>query len=239
MQNFDAQIIRTAMILGDENIKKLQNSHVLVIGLGGVGSFSLEALVRAGVGSVTICDHDTIAVSNINRQLCALHSTVGKYKADVLNDRMLDINPNLNIRVIKEYYTKENRDMIFDTKYDYIIDAIDSVTSKIDLIVTAKEKNIPIISAMGTGNKLDPSRFEITDISKTSVCPLARVMRKELKDRKIYKHTVVFSTEIPMKPQNLDVIPQGKGNVPGSISFVPSSAGLLLSSHVIKKIIEI
>lgn len=233
------QIIRTQMILGEDALSKLENAHILVIGLGGVGSFALEALVRAGVGSVTICDHDTIAVSNINRQLCALHSTVGKYKADVLHERALDINPELNIRAIKSYYTPENRDEILDVNYDFIIDAIDSVTSKIDLIKTAYERKIPIISAMGTGNKLDPSRFQICDISKTSVCPLARVMRKELKERRIYKHTVLFSTEIPLKPVQLDAIPQGKGNVPGSISYVPSVAGLMLSGYVINKIVGI
>lgn len=231
------QNIRTEMLIGAENIEKLKNSHVLVIGLGGVGSFSVESLARVGIGSLTICDHDTIAVSNINRQLCALHSTVGKYKADVLHERILDINPKIQVHVIKKYYTAENRDEIFHQKFDYIIDAIDSVTSKIDLIKTAHEKNIPIISAMGTGNKLDPFNFEICDISKTSVCPLARVMRKELKSRKIYKHTVLFSTEIPKKPSQLDDIPQGKGNVPGSISFVPSVAGLMLSSHIINKIL--
>ncbi|MFI3226458.1 MAG: tRNA threonylcarbamoyladenosine dehydratase [Clostridia bacterium] len=231
------QSIRTEMLLGSDALLKLKNAHILVIGLGGVGSFSVEALARTGIGSLTLCDHDTIAVSNINRQLCALHSTVGKFKADVLNDRALDINPDLKIRVIREYYTAENRDEILDIKYDYIIDAIDSVTSKLDLIKTAHERNIPIISAMGTGNKLDPSKFEICDISKTSVCPLARVMRRELKNRKIYKHTVLFSKEIPLKPTQLDDIPQGKGNVPGSISFVPSTAGLMLAGYVIKQLI--
>lgn len=233
------QSIRTEMILGLEATKRLENAHILVIGLGGVGSFSVEALARAGVGSITICDHDTIAVSNINRQLCALHSTVGKFKADVLRDRALDINPDIKIRTIKQYYTEENRDEILDIQYDYIIDAIDSVTSKLDLIQTAHKRNIPIISAMGTGNKLDPSAFEICDISKTSVCPLARVMRRELKTRKIYKHKVLFSKEIPLKPTQLDDVPQGKGNVPGSISFVPSVAGLMLAGYVIRDILKI
>lgn len=232
------QIIRTEMILGNPAINKLENAHVLVIGLGGVGSFSLEALARAGVGSITICDHDTIAISNINRQLCALHSTVGMFKADVLCERMLDINPDIKIRVFKEYYTSENRDKILDINYDYIIDAIDSVTSKLDLIKTAHDREIPIISAMGTGNKLNPSAFEICDISKTSVCPLARVMRKELKNRGIYKHNVLYSKEIPIKPIQLDDVPLGKGNVPGSISFVPSVAGLMLAGHVINQIIN-
>lgn len=232
------QILRSLMILGEDNIKKIQNSHILVLGLGGVGSFSVEALARIGVGSLTLCDHDTIAISNINRQLCALHSTVGKYKADVLCDRVLDINPNCNVRVFKEYYNIETKELILDKKYDYVIDAIDSVTSKIDLIKTCHERNIPIISAMGTGNKLDPSQFEITTIEKTSVCPLARVMRKELKNRGIYKHEVLFSKEIPLSPIQMDEIPSGKGNVPGSVSFVPSVAGLMLAGHVIKKIIK-
>lgn len=232
------QSIRTEMLIGENGLENLSKANVLVIGLGGVGSYSVEALVRAGIGNLTICDHDLVSISNINRQLCALHSTVGQYKADVLKNRALDINPNVKIRAIKDYYTKDNRDEILDVKYDYIIDAIDSVTSKIDLIQTAYERNIPIISAMGTGNKLDPSKFEICDISKTSVCPLARVMRKELKTRKIYKHTVLFSTEIPQKPLQLDEIPQGKGNVPASISYVPSVAGLMLGGFVINKIIN-
>lgn len=234
----DRQFIRTEMILNDEQFDKIKSANVLIIGLGGVGGYALEAIVRAGVGSVTICDHDTISITNLNRQLCALHSTIGKYKADVLRERMLDVNPKLKIRVINEYYNKENHEKIIDVNYDYIIDAIDSVTSKIHLICTAKEKNIPIISSMGTGNKMSPERFEISDISKTSVCPLARVMRKELKNRNIYKHEVLFSTEVPATPTQLEKIPQGKGNVPGSISFVPPSAGLLLASHVIKKIMK-
>lgn len=233
------EIMRSLMILGEDNIEKIKKSHILVLGLGGVGGFSVEALARIGVGSLTICDHDTIAISNINRQLCALHSTVGEYKADVLCERILDINPNCNVRVIKEYYNENTRDIILDTKYDYVIDAIDSVTSKIDLIKSCKEQNIPIISAMGTGNKLDYTKFEITSIEKTSVCPLARVMRKELKNRGIYKHNVLYSTEIPLKPMQIDEIPKGKGNVPGSVSFIPSIAGLMLSGFVIKKIINI
>lgn len=231
------QNIRTQMILGEDALLKLYNSHILIVGLGGVGGYSLEALVRSGVGAITICDHDTVSLSNINRQLCALHSTIGEYKVDVLYKRALDINPNLEIRAFKKYYTKDNREEILDIKYDYIIDAIDSVTSKIDLIKSANDKKIPIISAMGTGNKLDPSKFEICDISKTSVCPLARVMRKELKKREIYKHKVLFSKEIPLKPIQLDDIPQGKGNVPGSISFVPSVAGLMISGYVINEIV--
>ncbi|MFI3114919.1 MAG: tRNA threonylcarbamoyladenosine dehydratase [Clostridia bacterium] len=231
------QNIRTQMILGENSLEKLRNSHVLIVGVGGVGGYSVEALVRSGVGSITICDHDTVSLSNINRQLCALHSTIGEYKVDVLYKRSLDINPNIKIRALKEYYTKDNRDEILDLEYDYIIDAIDSVTSKIDLIKSATSKNIPIISAMGTGNKLDPSKFQICDISKTSVCPLARVMRKELKNRGIYKHKVLFSTEIPRKPEQLDEIPDGKGNVPGSISFVPSVAGLMIAGYVINEIV--
>ena len=232
------QILRTLMILGEENIEKIKKANILILGLGGVGSFSTEALARICVGNLTLCDHDTISVSNINRQLCALHSTVGKYKADVLKDRVLDINPNANVRVIKEYYDLDTKNLILDTQYDYVIDAIDSVTSKIDLIKTCKERNIPIISAMGTGNKLDPFQFEITDIKKTSVCPLARVMRKELKNRGINSHTVLYSKEIPLKPQNLEEIPKGRGNVPGSVSFVPSIAGLMLASHIVREIIE-
>lgn len=238
MSNYDEQILRTKMIVGDDNIQKLKNARVLVVGLGGVGSYSLEAIARAGISNISICDHDTVSVTNINRQLCALHSTVGKYKTDVLAERILDINPEINLTIYKEYYSKDTKEEILSQKYDYIIDAIDSVTSKIDLIQTAKERKIPIISALGTGNKFDPTKFQIADITKTSVCPLARVLRKELKNRGIYKHTVVFSTEIPVKPMDLDEIPTGKGNVPGSISFVPSVCGLILASHVINEIIK-
>lgn len=238
MYTFDEQIIRTKMITSDKIVENLRNKKVLVIGLGGVGSFALEAIARAGIGNITICDHDTVSVSNINRQLPALHSTIGMSKAKVLANRVLDINPHVNLTVLEKYYTPENKNEIFIDNFDYIVDAIDSVTSKIDLIVTAKEKNIPIISALGTGNKFDPTKFEISDISKTTVCPLARVMRKELKSRGIYKHEVVFSTEVPKKPTQLDVIPDGKGNVPGSISFVPSVCGLILASHVINTFIN-
>ncbi len=237
MIDFNEQILRTTMIVGENSRDKIKALNILVVGLGGVGSYALEAIARVGVMNISICDNDVVAPTNINRQLCALHSTVGKYKADVLAERVLDINPNVNLTVFKEYYSDETKDIIINQNYDYIIDAIDSVTSKINLIQTAKERNIPIISALGTGNKFNPALFEITDISKTSVCPLARVMRKELKNRGIYKHTVVYSKEIPKKPENLDEIPEGKGNVPGSISFVPPVCGFLMASHVINSAI--
>ncbi len=228
--------LRTKMLLCQSGVDMLKNAHVLVLGLGGVGSYSAEALARAGVGSMTICDHDTISVSNINRQLCALHSTVGRKKCDVIAERISDINPDINLTVIDDFYSSANRDDFFSVKYDYIIDAIDSTSSKIDLICTSHALNIPIISSMGTGNKLDPTQFQITTLDKTSVCPLARIMRYELRKRNITKHEVLFSTEQPLVPLSLDAKAAGKHTVPGSVSWVPSCAGLMLAGHVIRKI---
>ena len=227
---------RTGLIIGDEGIEKLKNSNVIIFGVGGVGSFAAEAIARAGVGSMTIVDFDDVDITNINRQLPALHSTVGKYKVEVMKDRILDINPNININAIKDIYNKETSEKLLTEDYDYVIDAIDMVTSKIHLIETCKLKGLEIISSMGMGNKLDPTKIVVTDIYKTSMCPLAKVMRKELKDRKIKKLKVVYSTEQPQELKHK--IMNGKKITPGSISFVPSVGGLTIASVVINDLLN-
>jgi len=233
------QFLRTEFLLGDEGIDKLQGSHVVVFGVGGVGSFTVEALARAGVGKLTIVDFDVVDITNINRQLIALHSTIGKEKVWVLKNRLLDINPELEVEAWAEKVLPETVEEFFQQDYDYVVDAIDMVSSKLALIEFCVNHDIPIISSMGTGNKLDPSKLTVTDIHKTSTCPLARVMRYELKKRGVKKLEVVYSTETPIKP----IIPQNveigeKRSVPGSTSFVPSSAGLLLASVVVRNLIN-
>ncbi len=223
------QFSRTEALIGKENLEKLQNSKVAIFGLGGVGTYVLEGLARAGVGNLILVDNDTISESNLNRQIIALKSTIGKYKVEVAKERVLEINPNANIKIYQEFFTKESKD-ILDESLTYIVDAIDTVSSKIDLIVKAKELNIPIISCMGTGNKLDPTKFEVDDIYKTSVCPLAKVMRRELKQKDIKNLKVVYSKEEPIKT---DI-----GRTPASISFVPSVAGLIIAGEVVKDIIN-
>ena len=223
------QFSRTEALIGKENLEKLQNSKVAIFGLGGVGSYVLEGLARAGLGNLILVDNDTISESNLNRQIIALKSTIGKYNVEVAKDRVLEINPNANIKIYQEFFTKESKD-ILDESLTYIVDAIDTVSSKLDLIVKAKELNIPIISSMGTGNKLDPTKFEVDDIYKTSVCPLAKVMRRELKQKGIKNLKVVYSKEEPIKT---DI-----GRTPASISFVPSVAGLIIAGEVVKDIIN-
>lgn len=227
---------RTGLIIGDEGIEKLRNSNVIIFGVGGVGSFAAEAIARAGVGNMTIVDFDDVDITNINRQLPALHSTVGKYKVEVMKERILDINPDINIKAIRDVYNKDTSDKILTENYDYVIDAIDMVTSKIHLIETCKSKGLEIISSMGMGNKLDPTKIVITDIHKTSMCPLAKVMRKELKDRKIKKLKVVYSTEQPQELKKK--IMNGKKVTPGSTSFVPSVGGLTIASVVINDLLN-
>ncbi len=234
----DKRFIRTQMLLGVNSTEILSKKHVVVVGLGGVGSYAVEAIARAGVGKITVIDHDTVDVSNINRQLYALSSTVGRNKADVSRERILDINPNAKVVSKVMFYNSDCREEIFSTPIDYIIDAIDSVTAKLDLIETAISRNIPIISALGTGNKLDPTRLTISDISKTSVCPLARVIRRELRVRGIIHHEVLYSTEEPITPLNLENSNDIRRSVPGSIAWVPSCAGLMLAGHVIQKLIK-
>ncbi len=229
-----SEFIREELIIGKENVEKLKNKKVAVFGIGGVGSYVVEGLVRAGIQNFVLIDNDVVAESNINRQLIALHSTVGMPKVEVTKNRILDINPNANVEIRQEFYNKDTNNWL-DNSIDYIVDAIDTVTSKLDLIEQAKNLNIPIISCMGTGNKLDATRFEIADISKTSVCPLAKVMRKELKNRGIKNVKVLYSKEDPVKA----VVDETNGkHAPGSISFVPSVAGLLIAGEVIKDLIK-
>lgn len=231
------EFLRQAMFYGPETTEILRQKHVMILGIGGVGSYAAEAVARAGVGKITLVDNDTVGPTNINRQLCALHSTIGKYKSDVMADRIRDISPECQVTSLPRLYNEESKEAFFSLNPDYIIDAIDLVSCKLSLIVTAKERNIPIISAMGTGNKQDPTRFQITDISKTMGCPLARVVRKELKNRGIYHHTVLFSDEDAITPIPLEEPPPGRRSIPASLSWVPSCAGLMMSGYVIRDLI--
>lgn len=217
---------RTEALIGSVAVEKLKKSHVAVFGIGGVGGYVAEALARSGIGQLSLVDNDTIKESNINRQIIALHSTIGKLKTEVFSSRLKDINPEIIINEINLFYLPENKDSIDFSAFDYVVDAIDTVAGKITIIEKCKESNIPVISSMGTGNKLNPSAFEITDISKTSVCPLARVMRYELKKRNIKHVKVLFSKEEPIKKDS--------SRIPSSIAFVPSVAGLLIASEVVK-----
>lgn len=229
------QFERTALLLGKASVERLARKRVAVFGVGGVGGFVCEGLVRAGIGAIDIVDKDTVALSNINRQLIALHSTVGKNKVDVLEERLKDINKNLIIKKYKCFFLPETSETFDFREYDYVVDAIDTVTGKIELILKAKEAGVPIISAMGAGNKLEPAGFQVSDIYKTSVCPLARVMRRELKKRGVDKLKVVYSKEEPIKPQ----FEEGEEVVPGSISFVPPIVGLIIAGEVVKDLIRV
>ncbi len=240
---------RTELIIGEKNLELLKNAKVIVFGIGGVGSFCIEALARAGVGTLHIVDDDTISITNINRQLIALQSTIGQDKTEVMKSRLLDINPSLKIITSKMFYLESNMNLIDLSGYDYIVDAIDTISSKLLLIEEAKRLNISIISCMGTGNKLDPTKLQIADISKTHMCPLAKVMRFELKKRNIKKVKVLFSTEKPIKPALLNVPKDAPSTsefrdtnvrraTPGSISFVPSVAGLIIAGEVVNNIIK-
>ena len=242
-------LTRTEILIGEDNIKKLKNSSVIIFGVGGVGSFCVEAIARCGIGNIHIVDDDTISITNINRQLIATHSTIGKDKIEVVKQRILDINPDANVSASKVFYTKDTLSSIDLSKYDYIVDAIDTISSKILLVEEATRQNIPIISSMGTGNKLDPTKFVVTDIYKTFMCPLAKVMRYELKKRGIKKLKVVYSTEKPIKPAPIKLDLNAKSSsefrdtnkrreTPGSISFVPSVAGLIMASQVVNDILK-
>ena len=233
MQNKESWCSRTEILLGAESIKKLEKATVAVFGIGCVGGFAAEALARSGVGNLELIDHDTVSVSNINRQIVALHSTVGKYKVDVMKDRILDINPEINVVAHKCFYLPETAAQFDFSKYDYVVDCIDTVTGKLQLVEAAKAAGIPIICSMGAGNKLDPAAFEVADISKTSVCPLAKVMRRELKKRNIKGVKVVYSKEEPVEAK-VKVQADTRKSVPGSCAFVPSVAGLILAGEVIK-----
>ena len=230
------QFSRTEMLIGKDALDKLKNAKVAVFGIGGVGSFVVEALARAGIGHFILVDNDEVALSNLNRQLIATHNTIGQPKVEVAKNRILEINPNANVEIHQEFFLPETTG-ILDKSISYIIDAVDTVTAKIELIQRANKLQIPIISCMGTGNKLDATKFEVADIYKTSVCPLAKVMRKELKARGIEKLKVVYSKEEPIKPEEVKE-ETSKKHVPGSISFVPSVAGLIIAGEVIKDIIK-
>lgn len=232
------QFNRQSLLIGSENTEKLISSSVIIFGLGGVGGFTVEALARTGIKNITLVDFDTIDITNINRQLIATHSTIGSEKTELFKKRILDINPKAIVTIHSERVTKENAFTFFqDKKYDYAIDAIDTVTSKLALIEAAKKFNVPIISSMGFGNKLDPTLIEVADISKTSVCPLAKTIRRELKKRNIKKVKTVFSLEYAKKPLNEEGSRRKDINV-GSVSFVPSVAGLVIASEVVKDLIK-
>ena len=242
---------RTELLLGTDAVAKLADRTVMIFGVGGVGSFVAEGLARSGVGHFVLVDDDLICLTNINRQLHATSKTVGRAKVEVMKERIIDINPEAEVTIIQKFYLPENAAEFFTRNCDYIVDAVDTVTAKIDLVVQAVGKNIPIISSMGAGNKLDPTRFEVTDIYKTSVCPLAKVMRKELRARGIKSLKVVYSKEEPIKPQCQGscgptcICPPGtarncsdKRSVPGSIAFVPSVVGLIIAGEVIKDLVR-
>ncbi len=227
-----SQFLRTEMILGENSTNILSDKNVILFGLGGVGSYTAEALARAGIGKLTIVDNDVVSVTNINRQLCALHSTVGKPKVEVVKERILDINPDCEVTALQKFYLPENSDEFTLENYDYIADAIDTVSAKIDLAIKSQEYGIPMISCMGTGNKLDPSQFTVSDIYKTNGCPLCRVMRTELKKRGIKKLNVIWSPEIPVKPSQTNE-ESGKRQTPGSLPFVPPVAGMIMAGKTI------
>ena len=246
------QFSRTELVIGKEGLEKLSNAKVAIFGLGGVGSFVLEGLVRAGIGNFVLIDDDRICLTNLNRQILVTRKTVGQPKVEVAKQRILDINPDANVEIHQEFFMPETEG-ILDNSIDYIVDCIDTVTAKIELVVRADKLNIPIISCMGTGNKLDPTRFEVTDIYKTSVCPLAKVMRKELRSRGIKKLKVVYSKEEPVRLNETTensckhncICPPGtkrkctiRKQEPGSVSFVPSVAGLIIAGEVVKSILN-
>lgn len=247
------QFSRTQLMFGKENIEKLHNSHVAIFGIGGVGGYSVEALVRSGVGEITLIDDDKVCLTNLNRQLYATLSTVGKYKVDVAKDRILDINKKAKVNTFKTFYTPETKDMFDFSKYDYVIDAIDTVVGKLSIVEECYKANTPVISSMGAGNKIDPTMFEVDDIYNTSVCPLARVMRQQLKKRKIPKLKVVYSKEKPLRPledmsiscRTHCICPSGtvhkctnRRDIPSSNAFVPSVVGLIIAGEVIKDLID-
>lgn len=231
----EGQYSRTALLIGEDGVDKLKQAHVAVFGVGGVGGYVAEALARAGVGALTLFDHDKISVSNLNRQIIAGYDTIGRYKTEVMKERIANIDDSICVEEKRVFYLPGVHDQYPLEAYDYVVDAIDTVTAKIDLIMEAQKHDVPIISSMGTGNKLNPGAFEVSDIYKTSVCPLAKVMRRELKERGVKKLKVIYSKEVPRKS---GVAENGKA-VPGSISFVPASAGLLIASEVVKDILKI
>ena len=248
------QFSRTELLLGKEAMEKLKNAKVAVFGIGGVGGYVCEALVRSGVGAFDLIDDDKVCLTNLNRQIIATRKTVGKYKTDVMKDRILEINPDARVEVHKCFFLPENADEFPFEEYDYIVDAVDTVTAKISLVMKAQEMNVPIISSMGAGNKLDASQFRVADIYKTKVCPLAKVMRRELKKRGVKKLKVVYSEEQPTRPvedmaiscRTNCICPPGaahkcteRRDIPGSVAFVPSVAGLIIAGEVIKDLAQV
>ena len=241
---------RTEMLLGAEGMERLKNAHVAVFGIGGVGGYTVEALVRSGVGAVDLIDSDKVCLTNLNRQIIAVESSIGKYKVDVMRERIRDINPETVVNVHKCFYLPETKDAFDFSQYSYVVDAVDTVTAKIQLVMEAEKAGVPVISSMGAGNKLDPTAFQVADIYKTSVCPLAKVMRRELKKRGIKKLKVVYSQEQPLTPEragNPEEQETGSGDsgisssrraTPGSVAFVPSVAGLIIAGEVIKDLIK-
>lgn len=236
------QFERTKLLIGEESLEKLKNARVAIFGVGGVGGYVCEALVRSGIGSFDLIDNDTVCLSNLNRQIIATHSSVGKYKVDVMRDRMLDINPEVNVRVYKCFFLPENAHEFPFAEYDYVVDAVDTVTAKIELVMKCQEEGVPIISSMGTGNKMEASAFKVTDIYKTKMCPLAKVMRYELKKRGVKKLKVVYSEEIPLNPMvrslevaaNADKTVASRRSTPGSLAFVPPVSGMIIAGEVVK-----
>ncbi|MBQ4530733.1 MAG: tRNA threonylcarbamoyladenosine dehydratase [Lachnospiraceae bacterium] len=237
---------RTELLLGSDALEKLSQSRVAVFGIGGVGGYVVEALVRSGVGAVDLIDNDTVSRSNLNRQIIATRKTVGQYKTDVMKERILEINPECRVEVHRCFYLPENKDEFDFSQYSYVVDAVDTVTAKIQLVMQAEEAGVPIISSMGAGNKLNPAEFEITDIYKTSVCPLAKVMRRELKKRNIKHLKVVYSKEEPLTPigsaeedAKEEVTGTRQKTTPGSVAFVPSVVGLMIASEVVKDLVKV
>ena len=233
----DNRFSRTEMLFGEENMQKLKNANIAVFGLGGVGGHTTEALARCGIGHFSLVDNDTVSITNINRQTIALTSTVGRLKTEVMRKRILDINPDADVKIFNMFYLPENADSFPLSGYDFIVDAIDTVSAKIELAVRAESMGLNIISSMGTGNKTDPTKLTVTDIYKTETCPLARVMRRELKARNVKSLKVVYSTEKALKPINSEESDNGR-HIPGSTSFVPSVAGLIIASQVVDSIIN-
>lgn len=246
------QFSRTQLLLGEDAMKKLGNSKVAVFGIGGVGGYVCEALVRSGVGHFDLIDDDKVCLTNINRQIIATRKTVGRYKTEVMKERMLEINPDVEVTVHQCFFLPENADEFHFEEYDYVVDAVDTVTAKLELVMKCKEKGVPIISSMGAGNKLDASAFRVADIYKTKMCPLAKVMRRELKKRGVKKLKVVYSEEKPIRPledmsiscKSNCICPAGaqhkcteRRDIPGSVAFVPSAAGLIIAGEVVKDLI--
>lgn len=230
---------RTELLLGSAAMNRLKNSRIAVFGLGGVGGYTAEALARTGIGTLDLIDNDTVSITNINRQIIALHSTIGMKKTEAMKKRLLDIHPQVTLNIYDVFYSAETSPLFDFTEYDYIVDAIDTVSGKIELAVQADKAGVPLISSMGAGNKLDPTRFEVADIYKTSVCPLAKVMRRELKKRGIKKLKVVYSKEEPVKPAfEINDGAENMKRVPASIAFVPSTVGLILAGEVIKDLVK-